>query len=186
MRRHDYLPFGEELTASVGAQRSGVGYEPPLSNVRQKFASKERDIETGLDYFGARYFASVQGRFTSTDSEGPELLNPQTLNKYRYCLNNPLRYIDQDGKYEEDVHRDLTRVLALAAGFDSRSAKNIATWDQATDEEADKEPMGMLPFGKPVERRENWHFTTPERRQELWDTFWNEPSERELGYFLHT
>jgi YD repeat-containing protein len=37
MRRHDYLPFGEELVASSGAQRSGVGYEPPASNVKQKF-----------------------------------------------------------------------------------------------------------------------------------------------------
>ena len=67
MRRHDYLPFGEELNASTGTQRSGIGYEPPASNVRQKFGSKERDNETGLDYLINRYYAPMQGRFTGPD-----------------------------------------------------------------------------------------------------------------------
>ena len=60
MRRHDYLPFGEELLATTGAQRSGIGYELPPSNVRQKFTGKERDTETGLDFFEARYLKTVQ------------------------------------------------------------------------------------------------------------------------------
>ena len=45
------------------------------------------------------------------------LANPQLWNKYRYVANNPLRKIDPDGRYGEDVHYDLTAVLALAAGF---------------------------------------------------------------------
>jgi RHS repeat-associated protein len=64
---------------------------------------KERDIETGLDYFGARYFASTQGRFTSPDpllSSGvPE--DPQSWNRYSYVLNNPLALIDPDGLSSE-------------------------------------------------------------------------------------
>ena len=69
IRRHDYLPFGEDLVASKGAQRSQLayGYEPPASSVRQRFTSKERDNESGLDYFLARYYSSAQGRFTSVD-----------------------------------------------------------------------------------------------------------------------
>jgi RHS repeat-associated protein len=62
---------------------------------------KERDIETGLDYFGARYYASTQGRFTSSDpllSSG-SVYAPQTWNRYSYTINNPLKYTDQFGMY---------------------------------------------------------------------------------------
>ncbi len=104
IRRHDYLPFGEELNASVGAQRSvtGVGYEPPASNMRMRFTDKERDTETGLDYFGARYFASVQGRFTGVDPifiAPKRLIDPQAINLYAYTRNNPLKFVDPDGRY---------------------------------------------------------------------------------------
>jgi RHS repeat-associated protein len=70
------------------------------------FTSKERDAETGLDYFGARYFSSAQGRFTSPDwNAQPEpvpyskLDDPQTLNLYSYIRNNPLSGVDSDGHY---------------------------------------------------------------------------------------
>ncbi|MBK8317012.1 MAG: hypothetical protein IPL01_24580 [Acidobacteria bacterium] len=109
IRRHDYLPFGEELVASTGAQRGGIGYEPPASSVRQRFGSKERDTETGLDFFEARYFSCVQGRFTSVDPKEiafePKdakylgyLLNPQNWNRYTYVLNHPLALVDLDGR----------------------------------------------------------------------------------------
>jgi RHS repeat-associated protein len=61
------------------------------------FTGKERDAESGLDYFGARYFSGAQGRWTSPDwSEKPQpvpyadLKDPQTLNLYSYVRNNPL------------------------------------------------------------------------------------------------
>jgi RHS repeat-associated protein len=64
------------------------------------YTGKERDGETGLDYFGARYMSAAQGRFTGPDplarSASPPL--PQTWNRYSYALNNPLKYIDPDGK----------------------------------------------------------------------------------------
>jgi len=61
-----YLPFGEELGAGTGGRTTAQGYSAS-DGVRQHFTQKERDNETGLDYFGARYFASTQGRFTSPD-----------------------------------------------------------------------------------------------------------------------
>ena len=66
------------------------------------FTGKERDTESGLDYFGARYNASTMGRFMTPDP----LLNsgkpwdPQTWNRYAYTQNNPLKYIDPTGLYD--------------------------------------------------------------------------------------
>jgi RHS repeat-associated protein len=66
-----------------------------------QFTGKERDAETGLDYFGARYLSSAQGRFTSPDKlnvTDDRLLVPSSLNKYAYAANNPLRFKDPDGR----------------------------------------------------------------------------------------
>ena len=64
--------------------------DPSLYN--QQFTGKERDGESELDYFGARYHAAVLGRFTSPDApfadQFPE--NPQSWNLYVYGRNNPL------------------------------------------------------------------------------------------------
>jgi RHS repeat-associated protein len=64
-----------------------------------KFTGKERDPESGLDNFGARYNASSLGRFMSPDPLGGQRIDPQTLNKYSYVTNNPLRYTDPTGLY---------------------------------------------------------------------------------------
>ena len=68
--------------------------------VNDKFTGKERDAETGLDYFGARYMSSAQGRFTSPDPSmnGVRLENPQTWNRYSYVLNNPPVLTDPTGE----------------------------------------------------------------------------------------
>jgi RHS repeat-associated protein len=65
------------------------------------FTAKERDAETGLDFFGARYYSGAMGRFTSPDPLGINLLrilNPQRWNMYAYAVNNPLAYTDPDGR----------------------------------------------------------------------------------------
>src|SRR5580698_11303674 len=66
------------------------------------FTGKERDTESGNDYFGARYYASSMGRFSSPDPSGlmyADQTNPQSLNLYSYALNNPLKYTDPTGLY---------------------------------------------------------------------------------------
>ncbi len=98
--RHDYLPFGEELTPAMagnGLRSGGNGYV--VDAVRQKFTSYERDDETGLDFAQNRYYSSIQGRFTSFDRlyESAKATMPQSWNRYAYCLNNPLIYIDPSG-----------------------------------------------------------------------------------------
>jgi RHS repeat-associated protein len=82
------LPFGDGLNCS-------------LSNVaptEHHFTGKERDAESGLDYFGARYYASNMGRWMSPD-DGSDWNrgNPQSLNLYSYGHNNPLSLVDPDG-----------------------------------------------------------------------------------------
>jgi RHS repeat-associated protein len=61
----------------------------------------ERDNETGLDFAEARYFSSVQGRFTSPDPQlsSGAVIDPQSWNRYSFTLNNPLKYTDPSGLY---------------------------------------------------------------------------------------
>ncbi|HKO45275.1 MAG TPA: DUF2341 domain-containing protein [Pyrinomonadaceae bacterium] len=98
IKRHDYLPFGEEMLAYTGGRTPGQGYSGDA--VRQKFTSKERDSETGLDYFGSRYYANIQARFTGLDARPvtrESFVNPQRWNQYVYVNNNPLSAVDPDG-----------------------------------------------------------------------------------------
>jgi RHS repeat-associated protein len=106
--RHDYLPFGEEIMAEVGGRTTSQGYV--VDSVRQKFTSKERDAETGLDYFGARYYSSTQGRFTSVDPlmASARTGNPQTWNRYSYTWNNPINLIDPLGLDPQEDGRSFT------------------------------------------------------------------------------
>jgi RHS repeat-associated protein len=96
----DYYPFGTEMLVTG----PGANY--------YKFTGKERDIETGLDYFGARYYASSMGRWMSPDWSVKfepvpyaKLDNPQSLNLYAYVYNNPLRAADPDG-HESNADKD--------------------------------------------------------------------------------
>jgi RHS repeat-associated protein len=97
--RHDYAPFGEEISSVIGGRGGVVGYGAD-EGLRQKFTAKERDSESGLDFFSERYFSSAQGRFTSEDPEviPRDITNPQVWNKYAYTLNNPLKNVDPDGQ----------------------------------------------------------------------------------------
>lgn len=72
------------------------------SGPRPCCSGKERDAETGLDYFGARYFSGAQGRFTSPDPllASGRAEQPQSWNRYAYVLNNPFRYVDPSGMQE--------------------------------------------------------------------------------------
>jgi RHS repeat-associated protein len=99
----DYYPYG-------GVQND---YCPNVAQ-NYKFTGKERDTESGLDYFGARYNASSMGRFMTPDP----LLNsgrpgsPQTWNRYAYALNNPLKIVDPTGLYNVDCGSDKTCIKA--------------------------------------------------------------------------
>jgi RHS repeat-associated protein len=82
----EYHPYG------TSAYRSGIS-EAEVSLKRYRFLNKERDDETGLDYFGARYYASWLGRWTSADPAG----FVDGLNLYRYAQNAPSTATDTTG-----------------------------------------------------------------------------------------
>ncbi|MDY7039085.1 MAG: RHS repeat-associated core domain-containing protein, partial [Thermodesulfobacteriota bacterium] len=80
-----YLPFGGQ------ADHAGV----VVGN--HKFTDQELDPETGLYNYNARLYDPVIGRFISADPIVPDFSNPQALNRYSYCVNNPLVYVDPSG-----------------------------------------------------------------------------------------
>ena len=85
-----YGPFGELLD-----EQSTTSY-----NERYRFTSKERDEESGYHYFGARYYTDHLGIWTSAD---PLLDKYPSISPYSYCSNNPLKFIDPDGrKFDEN------------------------------------------------------------------------------------
>jgi RHS repeat-associated protein len=115
VKRHDYLPFGEELNAAQGLRGAQLGYVSDDS-VRQQFTAYERDTETELDYAQARYFSNNSGRFASPDpyiiffamnggrtaQERQRILQtyisePRNWNRYAYCVNDPVNLIDPSG-----------------------------------------------------------------------------------------
>jgi RHS repeat-associated protein len=92
-----FLPFGEE-------------WNPQFTLNTRKFTGKERDSESNLDNFGARYYTSSYGRFMTPDWDAKPTAvpyanfgNPQSLNLYSYVENNPTTMGDPDGHQDEDA-----------------------------------------------------------------------------------
>jgi RHS repeat-associated protein len=123
LQRFDYAPFGEELTAGIDGRTApySTNQYPTASpdGTSQKFTSKERDSETGLDYFGFRYMSSAQGRFTSPDPDNydAQLEQPQAWNMYAYTWNNPLKYTDNDGRFVNLGLAGIGAAVGFGTGF---------------------------------------------------------------------
>ncbi len=125
----DYFPFGEEMTSGT---RTGC-YGADVA--KQKFTGKERDQETGLDYFGARYLSGAQGRFTSPDPKqftARTVSSPQKWNKYVYVRNNPFVLIDPDGEDDFYVFLAADKTVSkewMALQSDARNlGHNVIVW----------------------------------------------------------
>jgi RHS repeat-associated protein len=99
-----YLPFG-------------VCRNSPDLPTDKLFTGQRLDA-TGLYYYNARYYDSTIGRFISPDTEGVDYNDPQSLNRYTYCSNNPLKYTDPSGHSEQDYWNILAIAAVCAAGYD--------------------------------------------------------------------
>jgi RHS repeat-associated protein len=129
VKRHDYMPFGEELMAVQGSRTPALGYSGSDS-VRQKFTSKERDNETGPHYFLARYYSSTQGRFTSVDPSRVSIRpgNPQSWNRYSYTYNNPLALVDDNGKWPTRIHNQIIDLALKGLSDAQRNEIKNGSW----------------------------------------------------------
>lgn len=81
-----YIPYGE-MSSHTGAA------------TKYFYTGKEQDTESGLYYYGARYYEPRIMRFVQPDTIIQDLYNPQNLNRYSYVINNPLRYTDPTGNF---------------------------------------------------------------------------------------
>jgi RHS repeat-associated protein len=117
-----YFPFGATRSGSVPTDK--------------KFTGKRLD-ETGLYYYGARYYDANIGRFISADTMITDFTNPQTLNRYSYCLNNPLKYTDPSGHGIFDDIVEKAKKIIKSAGDAFKTGYNAAkSWVSSTYQSA--------------------------------------------------
>ncbi len=94
------ISLHQEIEQTNPLNALGIDADVRQTCIRSRSTAKERDAETGLDWFKTRYFSAAQGRFTSPDKpfsdQFPE--DPQSWNLYTYVRNNPLKMVDEDGE----------------------------------------------------------------------------------------
>jgi len=165
--RIEYLPYGETWVEDKATSDS---YTTPY-----KFTGKELDAETGLYYFGARYYDARISRWISTDPAFQKFLptgdkqhddnlpaggvfKPSNLGMYVYTSNNPLMYIDPDGQWDERIHRGSEKKGTLRwaqdVGFSNTEANRIAAACNNVDS-----IMSGLSF-LPMLGNQGYHFNT--------------------------
>lgn len=93
------------------------------------FTGKERDTESNLDNFGARYNSSQMGRFMSPDPSNlsADFWLPQTWNRYSYALNNPLTVVDRNGQWPGYIHDEI-----IEQAFPGMSKEGIQAMEDAS------------------------------------------------------
>jgi RHS repeat-associated protein len=125
----DYYPYG-------GAQNDYCAVTPQ----NYKFTGKERDTESGLDNFGARYHGSSLGRFMTPDPIAGQIASPQSLNLYSYVRNSPLVFIDPSGM--------------LVLWHDSKEKCKIATGCRTDAQRAYEDRLKQMRASKNKQTRE--------------------------------
>jgi len=130
----DFYPFGMEM--DVRSLNNG------LTDNRYKFTGKERDVETNYDYFGARYYDARIGRWLSRD---PLAEKYPSLSPYVYCADNPMKFVDPNGKWLAYTHNRL-----IADAFRGMKDVNVGNLQKASawaDQDAFQGPASSYRHG---------------------------------------
>lgn len=122
-------------------------YDPVL-----KFSGKERDHESELDNFGARYYNHSHSQFISTDpiiNKEEALYNPQLWNLYSYCRNNPVTYLDPDGRTDIKINvvREFARVNSILGRL-SVEGTNISGYTLELPWRNNQTDISAIPLGE--------------------------------------
>jgi RHS repeat-associated protein len=97
-----------------------------------RFTGQREDATIGLYFYNARFYDPALGRFISADTIVPSPGNPQSLNRYSYCLGNPVKYTDPTGLFSEEEIMDIY---------------GVGTWEQA---------LALFEMGGRLEGRWGW------------------------------
>ncbi len=113
----DHLGSTTLLINESGTEVERTGYFPygqVQSGCLEKygFTGQENDADTGLMYYGVRYYSPDYRVFVQPDTMLPDVYNSQALNRYAYCLNNPVKYNNPSGHFAVA----LPPLAVLAAG----------------------------------------------------------------------
>ncbi len=110
----EYYPYGG---SSIYGYKVGL-----VSTKRYRYSGKEKDEESGLYYYGARYYGAWIGRWFGCDPKDKAF----DLNQYFFSRNNPIRYVDFEGKYPillDETHETITK-QAFNSTFGSKYSNN--------------------------------------------------------------
>jgi RHS repeat-associated protein len=127
----DHLGSSNVITDSSGNLTQYCEYTPygtlarneGTDVARHKFTGKELD-NTGLYFYGARYYDPEIGRFITGDTIVQVPYDPQSLNRYSYCRNNPINYVDPSGHSWKSFWKKFTNVIIAAVV----AAAVVFTW----------------------------------------------------------
>lgn len=179
----DHLGSIREMTDSTGVVRARYSFDP-YGRITKVSGDLEADFgftgfyrhqASGLSLTMYRAYDPELGRWPSRDPLGESA----GINLYAFVANDPINRVDPLGLYEEDVHRDLTRSLAIRAGFSREEAVRIAGANQGVDDNSRTSPFAS------EDARRDFHFTTPERRDEMLKAANDAGSLDLFGQYLH-
>jgi RHS repeat-associated protein len=131
----DHLGSTAAVTDETGQTKEGTTYEPfgstraheGTDTSAYKFTDQELDNETNLYNYDARLYDPVLGMFVTPDSIVPDSFDPQSLNRYSYCRNNPLIYVDPSGHTLKNIETNSNN----GAKDDKWSVQTDKAWEKA-------------------------------------------------------